>query len=99
MKSGDFHVFNILWISTSMLLSVIMAAIIYAFLGIYLPDVLEFFLNGGDILADWIYHLEFISSQVRNVLRFLINGPQMVYLFFVILSRGLFGLLKMAFQR
>lgn len=82
-----------------MFLSVILAAVIYAVLGIYVPDVLDFFLNGGDVVADWIYHLEFIGTKVTNVLRFLINGPQMVFLFFVIASRALFALVGMAFQR
>ena len=82
-----------------MVLSVIVGAFMYALLWIYASSVLEFFLVGGDAVADWIYHLDWIGAQVRNALRFLINGPQMVFLFFVLLSRGLFGLVGMMFNR
>jgi hypothetical protein len=92
-------VINVLWISTSMFLSVILAAVIYAVLGIYAATVLDFLLDVGDVVADWIYDLEFISTKVTNVLRFLISGPQMVFLFFVITSRAMFALVGMAFQR
>jgi hypothetical protein len=64
-----------------------MGAVIFAALGVYAPDVLDWFLNVGDWLADQIYHLDLISTQVRNVIRFLIDAQQMVFLIFVVASR------------
>lgn len=78
---------NLLWISTTMFLSLILGAMIFALLGIYLPDQLDWFMAGGDFVADQIYHMDIITSQVRNALRFLIDAKQMVFLFFVISSR------------
>lgn len=92
-------VVNILWVSTSMFLSVIVGAVVFALLGIYLPDVLDAMLTIGDVIADWLYHLELINTQVRNVIRFLINAQQMVFLFLVILSRVLFALGAAMFRR
>ncbi len=89
---------NLLWISTSMFLSVIMGALALALLGVYLPDVLFVLFDWGDGLADWVYHLN-INTQVMNVVRFLINGPQMVFLSLVIISRILISLIGMAFRR
>lgn len=82
-----------------MFLSVILGAVIFALLGVYLPDALDWFLNIGDVVADWIYHWDVISSKVRNVIRFLIDAQQMVYLFFVIVSRMLLAGIGMMFQR
>lgn len=90
---------NILWVSTSMFLSVIMGAVIFALLGVYMPNVLDWFLLGGDVVADWIYHLDLIGAQVRTVIRFLIDAAQMVFLFFVIVSRVLLYAISMPFQR
>ena len=90
---------GLLWISTSMFVSVILGAVIFALLGVYLPDALDACLNVGDMVADWIYHLEFISTKVRNVIRFLIDAQQMVYLFFVIVSRMVLAGFGMLFQR
>lgn len=78
---------NLLWISTTMFLSVILGAVAIALLGVYAPNTLSMLFDAGDGVADWVYHLELISADVRNIIRFLITGPQMVFLFFVIFSR------------
>lgn len=90
---------NVLWISTTMFVSVVLGAVIFAAMGIYAPDMLDWFLNRGDWIADQIYHMEVISTQVRNVIRFLIDAQQMVFLMFVILSRLAMSLIGMAFGR
>ena len=87
---------NLLWISTSMFVSVVLGAIALAVLGVYFPDILFILFDWGDKVADWIYHFD-IDAQVMNVVRFLINGPQMVFLACVILARILMSLLGMAF--
>lgn len=89
---------NLLWISTSMFLSVVLGAMALALLGVYFPDWLFVLFDWGDGIADWIYHFD-IDAQVMNVVRFLINGPQMVFLAFVILARILMSLIGMAFGR
>lgn len=90
---------NLLWISTTMFLSLILGAMAIALLGIYLPETLSVLFDLGDGVADWIYHLELISPEVRNIIRFLITGPQMVFLAFIIISRILMSLIGMAFGR
>lgn len=90
---------NLLWISTSMFLSVVMGAVLFAILGIYAPDQLDLLLRFGDFLADKIYHWELVSTQVRNVIRFLIDAQQMVFLLLVILSRVFISLVGMIFGR
>lgn len=84
---------NLLWVSTTMFLSVILGAVAIALLGVYAPETLSVLFDAGDGVADWIYHLELISADVRNIIRFLITGPQMVFLFFVIVSRIIMSLL------
>ena len=89
---------NLLWTSTTMFLSVILGAVALAVLGVYFPDWLFIAFDWGDKVADWIYHFD-IDAQIMNVVRFLINGPQMVFLFFVIVARILMSVLGMAFGR
>lgn len=84
---------NLVWVSTTMFLSVILGAVAIALLGVYAPETLSLLFDAGDGVADWIYHLEIISADVRNIVRFLITGPQMVFLFFVIISRIIMSLI------
>ena len=78
---------NLLWISTTMFLSLILGAMAIALIGVYAPDTLSVLFDVGDGVADRVYHLEVLSSDVRNIIRFLITGPQMVFIGFVILAR------------
>ena len=88
---------NLVWVSTTMFLSVIFGAVAIALLGIYAPETLSDLFDAGDKVADWIYHLEIIGADVRNIIRFLITGPQMVFLFFVIVSRIIMSMIGGAF--
>ena len=84
---------NLLWVSTTMFLSVILGAVAIALLGVNAPETLSVLFDAGDGVADWIYHLDIISADVRNIVRFLITGPQMVFVFFVIVSRIIMSML------
>lgn len=85
---------NLLITSATMFLSVILGAMMLALFGVYLPETLFVLFDWGDALADQVYHLN-IDPQIMNVVRFLINGPQMVFLSFVILSRIVISLIGM----
>lgn len=81
-----------------MFISVILGAMAVAFIGYYLPDTLSVLFDWGDVVADEIYHLELIGPEIRNIIRFLITGPQMVFLAFVIIARIVMSLIGAAFS-
>lgn len=86
---------NLLWISTTMFLSLILGAMAIALIGVYAPNTLSLLFDAGDGVADWVYHLEVIGADVRNIIRFLITGPQMVFIGFVILARIIMSMIGM----
>lgn len=90
---------RLLWISTSMFLSVLMGAAAFAALAMYWPGALHTMVEWGKVLEDEIYHLDALSEQVRFFLDFLIDGNQFVFLALVIISRILLSLLGMVFSR
>ncbi len=89
---------NILLTSVNMFLSVLIGAFAIAVLGLYAPDLLFIFFDWGNVVADKIYHTGLISSQIVNIVRFLINGEQMVFLTFIIIARVLLSLIVMPFR-
>ena len=95
----EINMLRLLLMSGNMIGSVIMGALIFAFLGIYTPEFLSILMDGGDYVSKAIYHFDLISTQVRNVLRFLLNGQQMVFLAFVVLSRIVLSLIGGGIRR
>lgn len=80
---------KILTTSANMFVSVLIGAFAVAYIGIYFPDALAVLFDWGDSIAKGIYKLNVISTQAMNVVRFLINGQQLVFLTLVILARVL----------
>ncbi|TNE56764.1 MAG: hypothetical protein EP340_10970 [Alphaproteobacteria bacterium] len=76
----------------SMIVSIILGAIVMAFLAIQMPDFYNTLVHYGRYAEEAIFNMG-IDQRFVNVMGFLITEQQMVYLFLVILIRILLAVI------
>lgn len=84
--------------SVTLFLAFVLALAMLVFLGLYAPHVLNWVLNGAEMVEDWLTHTG-LPNQYNNWVRLFLGDEQLTFLFFTILARIIIAVVGTLFSR
>ena len=72
--------------SVTLFLAFVLALAMLVSLGLYAPHVLNWVLNGAEMVEDWLTHTA-LPDRYNNWIRLFLGDEQLTFLFFTIIAR------------
>ena len=84
--------------SVTLFLAFVLALAMLVFLGLYAPHVLNWVLDGAEIVEDWLTHTA-LPDRYNNWIRLFLGDEQLTFLFFTIIARVIVAIVGTLFSR
>ena len=83
--------------SVTLVIAFLLALAMLVTLGLYAPNVLNWILDGAEMVEDWLTHTG-LPNRYNNFVRLFLGDEQLTFLFFTIIARIIVAIVDTAFS-